>query len=418
MRRIFISSPFMMVSRFLAAALLAAASFVPFAGAAEPNYAGDFDHLWSTLDREYAYFETRDADWKAVRSTYRDRAANAKSRDEFVGVLEKTLETLTDFHLHLRTNTPSSTRLVPSGSDLWAEWRGTKAIVTQVRSGRAAEAAGVRAGDEIVSLNGAAIADRVRRRLPCCRTDTQRIWRWALLAELAGTHDSDRVISLRGLDGKLRDVTLDRKFKPREEPLVSWRRLDGDLGYIRVTAVGDSDSVPAFEAALEKLKDTRGMILDLSETAAGGSTDVAEPILGRFFSKPAVYQTGKPRNGPEWSATVQPRGPFTYDKPLVVLVGRWTASMGEGMTIGLDGTRRATIVGTAMGRLEGAVFTGKMPSTGIGFNYPAERLFHVNGTPREDFVPPVAVDFERVVPERQANALLDAGLARLRELAR
>jgi carboxyl-terminal processing protease len=40
----------------------------------------------------------------------------------------------------------------------------------------------------------------------------------------------------------------------------------------------------------------------------------------------------------------------------VVLVGRWTASMGEGMAIGLDAMKRATIVGTRMAGLNGAVF--------------------------------------------------------------
>jgi len=392
---------------------LAVASFT--APAAEPDYAGDFDHLWSTLDREYAYFATRDVDWKAVAAKFRPQAAAAKSRDEFVGVLEKTLETLTDFHLHLRTNTPQSTKLVPSGADIWAEWRGDRAVVTQVRSRYGAQAAGVRAGDEVVSLNGVPIAERVMRRMPCCRKDPENVRQWALLAELAGTHSQPRVLSLRR-DGVEREARIDVKFRPAPEPIVSWRKLEGDVGYIRVTAVGDSDAVPAFDAALEALKDTRGLILDLSETAAGGSTDVAEPILGRFFSKTVVYQAGKPRTGPGWRKELEPRGPFTYERPLVVIVGRWTASMGEGMTIGLDGTKRAAIVGTAMGRLEGAVFTGKMPSSGIGFNFPAERLFHVNGTPRERFVPPTIVDFEKIAPDKQSSALLDAGLARMQAL--
>jgi C-terminal processing protease CtpA/Prc len=399
-----------MIRRVFAMATLVAVSLIaPALHAAAPDYAADFDHLWRTLGDEYAYFETRDVDWDAVRARHRPLAAGAATRDEFIGAVEKMLETLTDFHLHLRTNTPSSTRLVPSGSDLWAEWQGTHAIVTQVRAGHAAEAAGVRVGDEVVSLDGVEIGERVRRRLPCCRKDLERIRAWALLAELAGTHDSARSLSLRGRDGAVREVRLERSFRPRAEPLVSWRWLEGGVGYVRITALGDSDAVPAFDAALAELKESRGLILDLSETAAGGSTDVAEPILGRFFTKPAVYQKGKPRTGHEWHAQVAPRGPFIYEGPLVVLVGRWTASMGEGMAIGLDGTRRASVAGTPMARLQGAVFTGRMPSTGIGFNYPAERVFHRDGTPRERFVPPTPVDFE-------TSTLLDAGMARMRAL--
>ena len=404
------------LSLLAAAAALALAACAPAAFATGTGYAEDFDHLWTALEREYAYFEAREVDWAAVRATHRPRALAAASREAFVGALEKMLETLTDFHLHLRTNTPRSTRLVPSGSDLWAEWRDGRAIVTQVREGHAAQAAGVRAGDEIVALHGEPVGERVGRRMPCCRKDVERVRQWALLAELAGTHDHSRQLTLRSRDGQSREVRLERGFKPRAEPVVSWRRLEGGIGLIRVTAVGDPAAVPAFDAALAELRDAKGLVLDLSETAAGGSTDVAEPILGRFFSEPAVYQRGRPRDGAEWQATIAPRGPFTYAGPVVVLVGRWTASMGEGMAIGLDGTRRASVVGTRMGRLEGAVFTGKLPSSGIGFNYPAERLFHSDGTPRESFVPPTLLDFERIAPDHQSSALLDAGLARMRTL--
>jgi carboxyl-terminal processing protease len=65
--------------------------------------------------------------------------------------------------------------------------------------------------------------------------------------------------------------------------------------------------------------------------------------------------------------------------------------MGEGIAIGLDGMRRATVVGTRMAGLNGAVFDLQLPNTGIKLNYAAEKLFHVNGIQREDFVPPVAV---------------------------
>jgi C-terminal processing protease CtpA/Prc len=395
----------------LAAGVLAMGAF---AFAPEEN-AEDFDYLWRTLDREYAYFGSRQVDWPKVREIHRPKAAAAADRAQLVGALEKALETLTDSHLHLGTNTPSSTRLVPSGLDVWAEWRGARAIVTQVRAGYAAEAEGVRAGDEILAINGTPVAERVRARIPCClRRVDEAVRNWALRTELAGTHDADRVLALRRRDGSRYEVHLARTFRAAAEENVSFRALEGHLGYIRVTNLGDAASVAAFDAALEALKDTRGLVLDLTETAAGGSTDVAEPILGRFFERDMLYQQGRPRIGEPWRRSVAPRGPWTYGGKLVVLVGRWTASMGEGMAIGLDGTRRATVVGTRMAGLEGAVFTGTLPRSGIRFNYPAERLLHVNGTPRESFRPALVVDLEKLPPERQATALLDAGVAALR----
>lgn len=70
--------------------------------------------------------------------------------------------------------------------------------------------------------------------------------------------------------------------------------------------------------------------------------------------------------------------------------------MGEGIAIGMDGMKRATIVGTEMARLVGATSTIKLPNTGIGVNFPTEKLFHVNGSPRERFIPPVHVNLLKV----------------------
>ena len=42
---------------------------------------------------------------------------------------------------------------------------------------------------------------------------------------------------------------------------------------------------------------------------------------------------------------------FPLASPVVVLVDHWTGSMGEGIAIGMDGLKRATIVGTEMAGL-------------------------------------------------------------------
>jgi carboxyl-terminal processing protease len=83
--------------------------------------------------------------------------------------------------------------------------------------------------------------------------------------------------------------------------------------------------------------------------------------------------------------------------------------MAEGIAIGLDGMRRGTVVGTRMAGLNGGVFNLELPSTKIGVAYPGERLNHVNGTPREDFVPSVLVEPKRRETGRFRDAILEAG---------
>src|SRR6266536_2669681 len=100
----------------------------------------------------------------------------------------------------------------------------------------------------------------------------------------------------------------------------------------------------------------------------------------------------------------------------IVLVNRWTASMGEGIAIGLDGMKRATIVGTRMAGLNGGIFNLQLPQTKIGVTYAGERLNHINGTPRENFVPPVLVNLMDRRLSRFNDPIFEIGYKTLNEL--
>ena len=86
--------------------------------------------------------------------------------------------------------------------------------------------------------------------------------------------------------------------------------------------------------------------------------------MGRFIEKGLSYQKHEfDETGFDtkkvWIEYTPPRGtPFT--KELIAKVERWTESMGEGMGIGSDGMKRATIIGSKM-----AVCLAQL----INFNY-------------------------------------------------
>ena len=399
------------------------------------RYRRDVDAAWEAVRDRYAYLNDRAVDWSAARETA-DRAADTvRSRSALVGVLERLLDDLYDPHATLRTNTTASPRLVPSGLDLWAEWRGGDALVTAVRPGYGAAQAGVRAGMHVIAVNGVQVAEAMDARLgsEVRRPTPQAARAWALLSVLAGRHDTPRVLRVADDSGPARDLALDGPGRhgvdsADDRAPVEFRRVAGDYGYVRLNALGDSRSVPAFDSALAALRATRGLLLDLRETPGGGNTDVAEPILGRFITRTQGYQRVVPRDGgPDgagpYMRTVRPRGPWAYTRPLVVLVGRWTASMGEGMAIGLDGMRaggrrRATVVGTRMAGLAGAVDDVTLPCSGIGLALPTARLLHVDGTPRERWRPPVVVDLIGADRVGGSDAVLARGIRVLRARAR
>ncbi len=182
--------------------------------------------------------------------------------------------------------------------------------------------------------------------------------------------------------------------------------LTGGIGLIRFNnSLGEQKTVADFDKALEQLRSTKALILDLRDVPSGGDSSVALGIMGRFVSTMLPYQRHRiPNYGQadverNWIEEVAPRGPFTYAKPVVLLVDHWTGSMGEGMAIGFDAMHRATVIGTPMAHLAGAVTDFQLPKTGVDVAFATEQLFHVNGTPRQDWLPPVLV----AVPATKEN---------------
>jgi len=172
--------------------------------------------------------------------------------------------------------------------------------------------------------------------------------------------------------------------------------LLGDLPLVIDDSLGEDALVRAFDEALAKFP-LSPLIIDLRDTASGGVSSVARGIMGRFVRAPMPYQrhelvaefraTGIRRI---WVEYVAPRDPL-FSRPVVVLVGHWTGSMGEGIAIGLNAVRNAPVLGEPMAHLLGALDQVDLPNSKIPVRVPAEKLFHVNGTPREAFVPrPVA----------------------------
>ena len=158
-------------------------------------------------------------------------------------------------------------------------------------------------------------------------------------------------------------------------------------------SLGNSATIAAFDDAMALALPGRPIILDLTDTASGGNTSVARAIMGWFVNKPTSYQlhtlpgeereTGIPR---QWLEQVLPRPGKHHDGPVTVRVGRWTGSMGEGLAIGFDAIG-AHVAGGPMAGLLGAVYDYKLEQSGLVIKFPVERLFHVDGTPREKFIP-------------------------------
>ncbi|MEM9379666.1 MAG: S41 family peptidase [Planctomycetota bacterium] len=361
------------------------------------SHAEDARHLADEIARRYAYFDEIEDVWDEASEELVARAEAAETDRAFFVALEEFLTLLADDHSFLGSNLAASPRLAPSGVDLWPVWDGERLVVESVRRGSTAWERGIRAGDEIVSVGGRAPAEVALDALhPARDPGDARAWAWAARQCVGGPRDRPLALRLRSDGGERSIEYMPGTPRPAHGPL-SAEVIEGNVGVVRVhDGLGDRALIEAFDRALEELRGTRALVLDLRSTPGGGNTTVARAIMGRLVTEERPYQRHvlaeeERAFGVErvWIERVAPRGPFPYEAPVVVLVGRWTGSMGEGLAIGLAGMGRATLVGGRMAGLRGALGTIRLPGSGIAVHVPVERLSTVRAVPREDVVPGV-----------------------------
>ena len=339
---------------------------------------------------------------RACARCTRRRPSRRSGDDAFVRVVKDVVDELCDHHAGAWPNAPDDRRLVPSTTDLWAEWVDGGAVITAVRAGSAAFAHGFRPGMEIESIDGTPVEDAIRDELPrAMDVPSLRAQEWALRVALSGRLGSPVRVVAKDSDQRVDATFTPGRFTRPDGALVA-ERLEGGAGYVRFNnSLGENDTVAAFDDALETLRDAPALIIDLRDTPGGGNTTVARGILGRLTAEKRVYQMHSlpmevREHGIErsWAEFVSPRGPFAYTGEVFVLVGRWTGSMGEGMTLGLD-AMGATVIGGPMARLLGATNSYQLGDVNAWVSLPTERLYHADGTAREAFVPGVTSWRER-----------------------
>ncbi|MBS0579839.1 MAG: hypothetical protein JSR36_11340 [Proteobacteria bacterium] len=361
----------------------------------------DFGEFVRDVTENYAWPDRQEKPWLSWQARYAGAVVAADSKESLANVIATALDELHDFHAEVRSRHPNRWLPVPTFADVWATPEKDAARVIAVREGSDAQRAGIAPGDVVLRIGQTPVPAAIDGRLTAA-VDTREAQAraWALLSLLAGRADEERHFTIRDARGRVRDVTLplERRFDRDQKP-VSVRRLADDIGLIRFNnSIGQQATVAAFDAALEELRATRGLILDLRDVPSGGDSSVALGIMGRFVSGSMLpYQRhripdyGQPDVERNWLELVAPRGPFTYAAPVVALVDHWTGSMGEGMAIGLDAMHRATVVGTPMAHLAGAVGEFHLAHSGIDVAFATEQLYHVDGTLRQDWLPPIRV---------------------------
>lgn len=440
------------------------------------HVAGDLAALRRLLDTRFAYRELRPVDLDALLAEARARLGDGPvARAALVREVDRVLRRFGDGHSRLRESLAAGP---------WAPF-----LIQQVDGGLVAFRAD-RSGfvdperPFVVAIDGVPLA------------------RWLAAARDSVTHGS-AVMQARDCERALRDVgalrralelpqpggialsvrgeagerTIDVPVAATKPVYGAWprtetRRLDGDVGYLRLASMDDD---PAFldgiDAAMQRFRDTRGLVVDVRGNG-GGSRDAllrlapyllpagGPPIVGNVAAvlledgaaAPAnaladrhLYRadwdgwTGPQRRAiaeflkrfePSWQPTPGRFSPwhflvldraanpkaFAYEHPVVVLIDRGCFSATDVFAAALQAVPGVTVVGEATSGGSGRARGFALPNSGIRLQLSSMASFRPDGTLFEGHgvVPDVAV-------ATRATDLIgatDAALERALELLR
>ncbi len=372
----------------------------------------DLDEILSDIEQHYVYLKDKDVSLDCIREYYSNQIKHIKSEEETVLFFEYLLDEFYDNHLTLHTNRNSSYRLF---APIYATIENEKPIITNVWQSQIKKLTQNIIGAEILKFNGNDF-QKVIDDFPthCNDKNNPEVKEWISNKILAGRSNEPRNLTLRLSNNKEIELDIDAIKLKEDSDLLTVKTID-DIGIIRINnSLGNDNLVTQFDKALDNLFESKGIIIDLRNTIFGGDSYEARGIMSRFITEERPYQQhtfiekseGNPDVERNWVEHVIPRGK-TYKKPIVVLVGRWTGSMGEGLAIGFEGIERGGIVGTEMRRLAGEVFDFGFKHQKYGYKLSGAKLYHINETIREEYIPTNYVEQTTIFKDESLKKGLD-----------
>jgi carboxyl-terminal processing protease len=298
------------------------------------------ERVVSEVADTYPAFELRDLDWEDISARHVTRVRDAADP---LPAFQRWLAELQDGHTWVWPeygNLPYSVRV------------GGGATFVRVREGSAGWDAGVRAGWTLVAIDDAGISEGAWLARAAAPPHSRPLIAGRRL--LAGPTDQARQLTTTSPEG-LSAVWEETPAAVPADPLVSWSRLDGGVGFLRIEAwVGRAGVDDAVGAALDDLRACESLLLDLRANP-GGDLVLAARTRDRFLRERTVLSSirysigGGGLSAPAELVAEPAPADERWDGRLVVLTDELTFSSSEDFLLGLQGLEHVTVVGRRSG---------------------------------------------------------------------
>lgn len=331
--------------------IMVAAGCVNAQPAPRPSYPELFNLVWQTINDNFYDPSFGGVDWKRVRQKYSPEIAKVKDDRAFIDLAYRMMRELHASHLEL-----SAVQARRVGIGIRASRIEDQFVITKVAVGSDAERQNVRVGDVLLDDPG----------------------------QLRGLIGTSVTIHVKGCDGNSRTLEVKREnpWWPPEHPSLRWHTIEQAsrrrIGYIKAGRF-DDDAAPLIDAAMEAVKDTYGLIIDLRDSSGGNIScirlvsyfsqgpQMAVTLANRAFlekvgSAPdqldlnkvprvsGIYTTSgildaMKNNGGAAAFYTEDVGLRRYRGKVILLINKETGSASEGFAWILKGRNSVTLVG-------------------------------------------------------------------------
>lgn len=366
---------------------------------------------WNIIEYFYPYKEGIARTWSGLLSTFIPRFQQAATPLAYHLLLLELVAQLHDTHgfvfhspvltAHFGDNYPPLELGVVEG----------QIVVTRLYAQLLPARLPLQVGDVVEQANGVPVQHLLTRYAPYVAASTPAAWqRDVLRFVLRGQAADSLALTVRASTGHVRTVHLPRPLTIRSlteatykeyyfdrnwPDTTSWRLLAGNIGYVHLGTLRFWQLAPA----MQHLRQTKGLILDLRTYPQVGGAELLSPYLqpaGRAyatFTHPVLAYSGYLAPGPTYVTPTGPVGlPAPYAGKIVVLVNEKTQSAAELSAMLLQIIPGAIVVGSQTAGADGNIVQVVLPGgvetyySGVGVYYPDGRA-----TQRVGIVPTLRV---------------------------
>jgi len=342
--------------------------------------------FWNIIEYWYPYRDVIGASWDEVLTAFIPRIAMANDGDTYRREMIALIASVNDTHANLWNALDVRPPTGACGVPITLRFIEDQAVVTGYSDAASGTASGLKPGDVVKAIDGAAVPELVKRWSPYYAASNQP----TRLRDIAGSmmHGAcGPAVLTASRDGKTLEITTERTAQLREtasagrthdRPGDTFRKLSPEVAYLKLSSVQAAKTASYIESAAG----TKGLIIDIRNYP---SEFVVFTLGSRLIERPttfARFTAGDPANPGafHWGEplTLQPAVP-RYTGKIVILIDEVSQSQAEYTTMAFRAAADATVVGSTTAGADGNVSPIPLPGglqsmiSGIGVFYPDKK---------------------------------------------